>query len=694
MKHPFKNKVIQMQSLLAFFERTYQSDLNLFGEDVNVIFWGVDLERKELYITEGSEKVYGYSSEEISETDLWYKVIHPEHENRKLELKRSLTGLKGFNIEYKIIKKDGTEAWVQTKGYPIYDTSNKPIRFNGFTLDITSRKSVEEDLAESASKYQTLVENSAQAVYISQNGLFQYTNQQMTRLTGYSQEELSGMKYDQILDEESKRRVLKRVSLYLSGKETKPEEIKIIKKNKAARVVELRSSLITYKGESALMGTLLDVTEKKEALEMIKSLAYFDTLTGLPNRNQFYEKMQTLLTEANNHQTQLAVMFIDLNNLKAVNDTYGHSEGDKLIRKAAIKINEVISSKGFTARYGGDKFVAVVGFEVESEVGRLVESLLKEVPSVLSSTIPVAITIGVSYYPEHGKSIETLLRFADIAMYFSKDNLNGEGKHSIYNPSISQDILKITKLTSDLPKAFQDNQFYLMYQPKVELSSSTIYGVEALIRWQHPDFGFVSPGEFIPIAEKSGQINRIGTYVLETAIKELNALKFPSILSVNISPRQLLQSDFVEQIESVLERQNFPPHRLNLEITESVEVFGMEKTLTILTHLNELGVLISLDDFGTGYSSLSYLTQLPIHYLKIDQSFVRNMEKDNSKKIIVKSIIDIAHNLGIKVIAEGIETSDQAILLNDADCDIGQGYFFSRPLLSKDLNNYVKKSVY
>jgi diguanylate cyclase (GGDEF)-like protein/PAS domain S-box-containing protein len=681
-----------MKSLLAFFERTNQADLNFFGKDVKVLFWGVDLEKMELYITEGSEAIYGYSSEEISGTDLWYTSIHPDHKEAKLELKDALTAHKKFNLEYEIIRKDGSVAWIQTKGHPIVNSNNEIIRFNGFTLDVTSRKNAEKELADSAEKYQTLVENSAQAVYISQHGKYQYVNKQMSILTDYSHEELLKMSWDQLLDEASKELILKRISFFMSGKENEVEEIAILQKTGESRVVELRSSIITYKGEPALMGTLLDITEKKQALDKVRQLAYVDELTGLPNRNRFYLEIDCLLKDAERNQTKLAVLFVDLDQFKVVNDTYGHSAGDRLIKEAAMKVKELMPPKGFIARYGGDEFVGILPFENEEEVEKVVGRMIQEVPLIITSEISVGLTAGISYYPEHGTNVEALLRFADIAMYNSKQDMNRNRNYSIYNPLISANALKMNKLMNDLQKGLDLNQFHLVYQPKVVLASPGLCGIETLIRWEHPQFGNISPIEFIPLAEKSGAINRIGLWVLERAIQDILSLQVTCMLSVNISPRQLLQEDFVEVIEGILKKYNYPPERLNLEITESVAVFDMEKTISILTHLQSKGILTSLDDFGTGYSSLSYLTKLPINYLKIDQSFVRDIERDDAKRTIIKAIIEIARNLGMKVIAEGIETKEQAELLKAYKCDMGQGYYFSKPLNLHALSEYIAAS--
>jgi diguanylate cyclase (GGDEF)-like protein/PAS domain S-box-containing protein len=682
----------EIKSLISFLKITHQDSIDFLGEDSNIVFWSYDMKTGKMIFTEGLERIYHCNYEDFTK-NFWNKWIHPE--NREVEeiLIKAFLSKKPFNIEYKILRADGSKGWVRAKGRPVFNSHQEVICFNGHTHDISKRKFAETELADSASKYKLLVENSVLGVYITQEGRFQYANQQMADMTGYSEQELLEMNSDQffnqLLDEESKALVMARISNFLSGNDNGSQEIVIIKKDKTNIHAELRSSLITYQGRPALMGTLLDITEKKQAQEMVNHLAYYDTLTGIPNRNLFYKTVNQKLIEAKMNSHKLALMFIDLDQFKVVNDTYGHHAGDLLIKQAAEKMKEIFVDKGFVSRFGGDEFVVLMPYEEMESIVGLANRIIKEIPDSLTSDIKTVPTIGISLFPEHGGEIESLLRFADIAMYHSKRDENRNQNYSIYNGSLSNENLRLNKLSSDLQNATELGQFYLVYQPKIDLCTNQVEGIEALIRWAHPEYGNISPLDFIPLAEKNGQINKIGDWVLEKAISDIKKMDDSIMLNVNISAKQLLQDSFGEKIQAILKANEFPAKNLNLEITESVALYDIGKTVGVLEQLGSFGIRISLDDFGTGYSSLSYLTRLPVHYLKIDQSFVNEMEHDNSKRTIVKSIISVAHSLNLKVVAEGIETREQAELLAEYHCDIGQGYYFSRPQTFDDLLKYM-----
>ena len=686
------SEIVVVENLSTFFEVTHQDDLHFLDEDIDIFFWAYVKEKNMMYFTPGIEKIYGYTSNEILKANLWHKLIHPESKEIEQRLFQAISEKKSFELEYRIIQKDGSVKWLFTKAKSMLDTHGNQLLFTGFTQDISSKKFAEMELAESASKYQTLVENNAQAVYIAQNAQFQYVNKKMSEMTGYTQNELLGMSYDQILDAASIAIVLKRVNAFLCGEGNETQELNIVKKDGSKIIVELRSALITYKNEPALMGTLLDVTEKKHAQNMVHQLAYFDTLTSLPNRNSFHKNINAILIEAEKENNKIALLFIDLDKFKIVNDTYGYHVGDILIKEAAVRLKQLLDvDKGFIARYGGDEFVAVLEYENLEAIERKATEIIQEVPLALSTDLMVVPSIGISLFPEHGKDAELLLKFADTAMYQSKQDTQREVNYCLYVHSMSQQLLRVNKLTKDLRKAVELNQFYLMYQPKIGLKSFDLEGVEALLRWEHPEFGNVSPAEFIPMAEKSGQVNAIGNWVLEEAIRHIKTIDQPLMLNVNISTGHLLQEAFIKSIKNILDENGYPGSLLNLEITESVALYDINKTIDILNQLKDLNVKISMDDFGTGYSSLSYLSKLPIDYLKIDRSFIKGMEHTESQRTITKAAIEVAHNLKMSVVAEGVETEEQLNLLVSYGCDIGQGYLFSKPLLFVHLLTYIKE---
>lgn len=543
---------------------------------------------------------------------------------------------------------------------------------------------------ESEKKYQTLVENYALGVYIYQDGTFKYINKRLTEMTGYSHEALLKMNLEDFLDEASKEIVLKRVDNFSNGKENEMAEINIIHKDQSKLQAELQSSFILYKGKPALMGTLLDITEIKQAQKMVSYLAYYDSLTDIPNRNLFNETSHDALLEMKNKQQQAALLFIDLDQFKIVNDTLGHQEGDLILKKVAAKIKKLVGDKGLIARYGGDEFVILFKYDDLMEVEEFSHMLIDEIPIALSCQIKVSPSIGISLFPHHAETIDSLIRFADMAIYTLKSYDNRKQNYIFYDSSMSTNRIRTNQLSNDLHTAIEENQLHIAYQPKLDLTTYKIEGMEALVRWRHPVFGDVSPAEFIPLAEQNGFIHKLGDWVLKTAITETLKLSSPITLNVNISTKQLLRGSFIQSIKRILHETQFPSRQLNLEITESVALHDVGTAVEILNQLKGLGILLSLDDFGTGYSSLSYLTKLPVDFLKIDQSFICDLENNDSNKTVIKSIINVAHSLNMQVTAEGIETLEQAEFLQKYSCDNGQGYYFSKPLPFNEIQLYLE----
>jgi diguanylate cyclase (GGDEF)-like protein/PAS domain S-box-containing protein len=469
-------------------------------------------------------------------------------------------------------------------------------------------------------------------------------------------------------------------------------EYKFIKMDGSIGWVRLQGRpVFSPQKELALMGTLLDITEKKQAQEMANYLAYYDSLTGIPNRNWFYETSHLELLELKKKKQKAAFLFIDLDQFKVVNDTLGHHAGDQILKQAATKFKEFVGEKGHIARYGGDEFVVLLKYDTLFEVEDFLNKIIQEIPEMLSSHIKLTPRIGISLFPKHGEEIESLVRFSDMAKNDLKSN-DQKQSYIYYDDSMSTNRLRMNRLSNDLHTAIEENQLYVVYQPKIDLYNYKIEGMEALIRWKHPLYGNISPIEFIPLAENNGFIHTMGDWVIKTAINESLKLNYSITLNVNISTRQLLRETFVETVQMILHDTQFPMERLNLEITESVALYDVDKAVKTLNQLKNLGITLSLDDFGTGYSSLSYLTKLPVDYLKIDQSFIYDLENNDSNKTVVKFIIKVAHSLNMKVTAEGIETKKQADLLRKYSCDNGQGYYFSKPLPINEISNYLEQS--
>jgi diguanylate cyclase (GGDEF)-like protein/PAS domain S-box-containing protein len=423
--------------------------------------------------------------------------------------------------------------------------------------------------------------------------------------------------------------------------------------------------------------------------EKINYMAFHDALTGLPNRRLFDMTVQSTLTE---NQATTALMFLDLDRFKLINDSLGHTVGDKLLQIVANRLQSTIQEQYMVSRQGGDEFTILIDQvttpEIENIANRIIKSLEKPI-NIDEHEIYITPSIGISLYPKDGKNADELIRKADLAMYHAKKQ--GRNNFQFYNDLFDHKNSNRLEFERGLRKASTKGEFSLQYQPIIDLSTNQLAGVEALIRWRHGRLGMISPKDFIPIAEETGLIIPIGEWVIRSACYQLkqwvsDGIHVPCI-SVNISIRQFYQPNLITMIQHILEETGIQPQSLTIEITESMTM-EVETTITILQQLKKLGVNISIDDFGTGYSSLSYIKAFPIDYIKIDQSFIRDITHSKSSENIATTILLMAQNLGLKVIAEGVETEQQLEILQQYKCNQAQGYLFSKPLYADEFKNW------
>ncbi|VAW58894.1 diguanylate cyclase/phosphodiesterase (GGDEF & EAL domains) with PAS/PAC sensor(s) [hydrothermal vent metagenome] len=458
----------------------------------------------------------------------------------------------------------------------------------------------------------------------------------------------------------------------------------------------------------AVIALVRDITERKLAEEQIAFLAYHDSLTALPNNRFFKERLQHAIDQAERNKKMLAVMFLDLDRFKLINDTMGHSAGDELLKiisqrliEAVRKTDSVAINVGglnsSVARLGGDEFTILLeDIEGAKSVIRVAERIIENIcmPMMLGhQEVYISTSIGISMYPEDAKEADEILKFADMAMYHAKTQ--GRNNFQFYAESMNESSVELLALENSLHNAIKQKELCLYYQPQINVLSGKLTGMEALIRWKHPEKGFISPGVFIPVAEETGMIMEIGEWVLREACEQgknwLDAGYHLHKISVNLSARQLKDEGISRLIDRILKETGLPSDKLGIELTESAIILEPDLVLLRLQRIKELGVTLSLDDFGTGYSSLSYLKRFPIDTLKIDQAFVRDVKADHEDGALVKAIITMAHGLGMDVVAEGVEVQGQMDFLAANECDTIQGYLFSRPLPPAELEALLKK---
>lgn len=449
---------------------------------------------------------------------------------------------------------------------------------------------------------------------------------------------------------------------------------------------------------SHFISIFTDITSRKRLEENLHQVAHFDALTGLPNRKTLYEKMMSSLARAEQDGTMVALIFFDLDRFKNVNETLGHKIGDELLQLVSKRLTAAVRKEDTISRLGGDEFIILVeSIHHASEVSDIAKKILSRVSmpfKIHPQELHVTASLGISIFPEDGEDRTTLMKNADTALYRAIEF--GGNNYQFYKQAMNAHSFERLTLENSLHFAVKRNELRVYYQPQVATRTGRIIGMEALVRWEHPEFGLVSPAMFIPLAEENGMIIEIGEWVFRTACQQAKAWTeagFPLRVGVNVSARQFHQEDIRERILNVLKETALDPHQLEIEITESLVMSKPDEAIAILNNLRELGIHIAIDDFGTGYSSLSHLKHFPANTLKIDQSFIKDVTLDEDDAAITASMISLAHSLGIKSIAEGVETPEQLAFLHRNECHEIQGFLFSRPLPAADFEKLLYEGM-
>jgi diguanylate cyclase (GGDEF)-like protein len=473
---------------------------------------------------------------------------------------------------------------------------------------------------------------------------------------------------------------------------------KIITVNNKEYYFKTIGKCIKTKNKHFMICVSLNITDDVKKQQKIEYLAYHDPLTSLPNRTFLKEQFQLIINMAKRENKKLAVLYLDMDNFKMINDTLGHDSGDKLLINVSYKLKTILRKSDVVARIGGDEFVIILNDISSKEdavevLNKLIE-LLKQPIFIKQTSIIPTFSIGCALYPDNSDNPEELLRYADIAMYEAKNK--GKNNYAFIKENLKRKTSEFYLITNELKEALKNNELVLFYQPKIDITTNKVYGAEGLIRWNHPKKGLLTPFHFIPYAEKSNLITQIDRYVLKQAFitlekwKNIDYLKDLN-LAINISANEFRQKNFVLNLKNLLEEYKIDPSKLEIEITETLSMQDIGYTVTVLEEVKSLGFKIALDDFGTGYSSLNYLKKLPFDTLKIDQSFVRDLENDNDDLTITKMIVQIAKVLNKTPVAEGVENEVILKIVKDLGCELVQGYYYAKPLNEEEFIKYCKK---
>lgn len=568
----------------------------------------------------------------------------------------------------------------------------------GAVIDITERKIYEDELRLAS----TVFETTSEAIVVTDTkNCIQAVNPSFTHVTGYSEEEVIGRDPSFLSSGRQDGTFYQRMWVQLCKTGRWQGEIWNRRKNGDLYAEWLAISAVhNNAGEiSQYVAVFSDITKRKKAEELIIQQANFDTLTNLPNRNLFLDRLGRAMVRAKRNRNLVALMFIDLDRFKWVNDTLGHNIGDLLLQEAAARLMECVRETDTVARLGGDEFTIVLpDLKHDRDIEKLAQKILEclaEPFHISGHEVFVSGSIGITIFPQDGLELEDLLRNADTAMYRAKEG--GRNAYRFFTSQMNEDTQKQMMLERDLRHAIERNEFIVHYQPVVDVSSGDVISAEALVRWQHPEKGLMAPGFFIGVAEETGLITQIGNIVLKQVCQQIKIWQSDPILkdiriAVNLSPRQLHNKNVVTDLEKLISDSGISAHSLALEITETLVMQDPEGAAELLEDIRAMGIKVYLDDFGTGYSSLNYLKRFSFDVLKIDRSFIMDVEFDKGDAALVEAIIVMAHKLGIKVVAEGVENKNQLDFVASQDCDMIQGYYYSKPLESQDFFSYCRRT--
>lgn len=659
-----------------------------------------DAQGRITYVNDLFCEIAQYSREELIGNTL--QIVRSEYHSEEF-FKQLWHDIEKGNIwkgDIKNKKKDGTYYWVRSTIIPFFNEKGKPYKYIAIQTDITKEKQLEEELKQCNKKYGFISEHTENFVaLVDEQGKLYYISPTFNILLHYDLKQLEQQSFFDLVHTEDLDRIKKEMQQLLNNRDfTTKQEFRLLHSEGNYIDVEAKFKII-HDEDNAIRPFILlvmnDISVRKKVEQNIYQLVYFDRLTNLPNRSHFMKELRSYVLDIQLTKEKFAICCIDLDNFKLINDQQGHDVGDMVIVNAANNIKEALRKQDVVARMSGDEFMVLVkNIKDQEEAIAIVKAIIDNFRKPLNlngKEYIITCSVGVVFYPEHGKTPEELVKNADYAL--SEVKQKSKNNYMIFDKQLESVSLERRIIENAMRKGLKEHQFFLEYQPKINIQNNQLVGVEALVRWNHPDLGAIPPAKFISLAEETGLIVPLGEWILRESCKqgkEWQDKGFGSlIVAVNVSVRQLQAPNFIQQVEQILKETGFDPKLLEFELTESV-LADLSSIIPVLKRLRDLGIHISIDDFGTGYSSLSYIKHLPVDTLKVDASFIKDIHHNEESKAIVKAIVNIADTIGLKVIAEGIEMEAHVDALINGGCTFGQGFFYSRPLKKEEFEEFIQ----
>jgi len=658
-------------------------------ENIHEGIWVIDKHNNTQYVNKCMADLLGYNIEEMQGKPIFSFMSKKRVQTCKDVLQRRRDGI-SEDHDFELQHKNGKPVCVTMASSPIPNSQDE---YDGViigVMDITSQRTQELQLKMLSSA----VEQSGTMVMITnQDADIEYVNPKFCEVTEYNKDEVIGQNAEILrssdMDSETLADLWAKITAGIDWHgelHTKKKSGELFWSLMSISAIEDEHGQITH-----FVTVIEDVSQLKEARMQMEQLAYIDSLTGLANRLLFRDRLEQVLKAVQRNKTHAALLYLDLDQFKRVNDSLGHDVGDALLMKVAERLRQCVRHQDTVARMGGDEFVMLLtdvdNMSGASSVARKVLSVMAKPMKLLKHELIITPSIGITLAPHDSLNADILLKNADLAMYRAK--ASGRNNYQFFTQEMNSKILEGLMIEGELRKAIKQEHMLLHFQPQIQIETGDMVGIEALVRWQHPEKGLIPPDEFIPVAEETGLIIDLGEWVLFTACRNIRNMEMSGLpavkLAVNLSARQFRDPNLIDMIQNVLDQTGFKPIQLELEITETMLMDNLDYAIEVLKQIQALGISVTIDDFGTGYSSLSYLKRLPINSLKVDKSFITDIPQDKDDMEITAAIIAMAHKLNLDVVAEGIETDEQWSFLKKNSCDVGQGFLFSKPLAAEDL---------